>query len=48
VSEDQQMIFGELFDQINRVAGSFTAKGIREEALRKLKSENASKLLGIA
>jgi non-ribosomal peptide synthetase component E (peptide arylation enzyme) len=48
ISEDQQITFGELFDQINRVAGSLTAKGIREEALRKLKSENASKLLGIA
>jgi non-ribosomal peptide synthetase component E (peptide arylation enzyme) len=48
VSEDQQMTFEELFDQINKVVGSLTAKGIREETLLKLKSENASKLLGIA
>jgi hypothetical protein len=48
VSEDPQMTFGELFDQINKVVGSLTAKGIREETLLKLKSENASKLLGIA
>jgi non-ribosomal peptide synthetase component E (peptide arylation enzyme) len=48
VSEDQQMTFEELFAQINKVVGSLTAKGIREETLRKLKSKNASKLLGIA
>jgi non-ribosomal peptide synthetase component E (peptide arylation enzyme) len=48
VSEDQRMTFEELFDQINKVVRSLTAKGIREETLRKLKSKNASKLLGIA
>jgi non-ribosomal peptide synthetase component E (peptide arylation enzyme) len=48
VSEDQQISFGELFAQINKVVGSLTAQGIREETLLKLKSENASKLLGIA
>ena len=48
VSEDQRVTFGELFAQINKVVGSLTAKGIREETLLKLKSENASKLLGIA
>jgi non-ribosomal peptide synthetase component E (peptide arylation enzyme) len=48
VSEDQQMSFEELFAQINKVVGSLTAKGIREETLLKLKSKNASKLLGIA
>ena len=48
VSEDQRVTFGELFAQINKVVGSLTAKGIREETLLKLKSKNASKLLGIA
>jgi acyl-CoA synthetase (AMP-forming)/AMP-acid ligase II len=44
VSEDQQMSFGELFDQINRVVGSLTAKGIRKGDRIAVLSKNRDEL----
>jgi long-chain acyl-CoA synthetase len=44
VSEDQQMSFGELFDQINKVVGSLTAQGIRKGDRIAVLSKNRDEL----
>jgi len=44
VSDDQQMTFGELFNQINRVAGGLIAKGIRHGDRIAVLSKNCSEL----
>jgi acyl-CoA synthetase (AMP-forming)/AMP-acid ligase II len=44
VSEGQSMTFGELFDQINRVAGGLTAKGIRKGDRVAVLSKNRDEL----
>ena len=43
-SEGQSMTFGELFEQINRVAGSLTAKGIRKGDRVAVLSKNRNEL----
>jgi acyl-CoA synthetase (AMP-forming)/AMP-acid ligase II len=44
VSEDQSMTFGELFDQINKLAGGLTAKGIRKGDRVAVLSKNRDEL----